>query len=340
MNNKKKRVTILQVADDAGVSFSAVSKVLRDAYGVSDALRERVNASIKKLGYSPNTAARGLRGSSFVVGVIFPDMRNPFLADIFAGISATFQQTRYQALQGIGAHSSEEDLAGAMISMQMDGLILVSSSLPHDQLTDLGSRIPLVTIGNRPPVGTSFDTVNNNDEQSGRLVVSHLAEQGIDRISMLSLEAPTAMRMRESGYSNGMQEQGLTAHLNIVRTLQNPRAVYQGFEKLMETSPRAIFCWCDAVAFEVISHARRRGLRVPEDLAIVGHDNTVYCDLDQNNLTSVDQSGERIGMHASRLLIERFQGRSSCEQILLQPTLAVRQSSTLAPAHHRKAPGL
>ena len=305
--------------------------MLRNAYGVSDALRARVNASIKKLGYTPNTAARGLRGRSFVVGVVFPDMRNPFLADIFAGISAGFDRTPYQTVQGIASHASEIDLTQAMIDMQVDGLIIVSSSLSAERLSDLGSRIPLVAIGNRPRNGTTFDTVNNNDEQSGRLVVSHLAKQGARRICMLSLEHETAMRMRESGYINEMQAQGLGAHIDIVRTEQTPRGIYGGVEKLLEGGPRAIFCWCDAVAFEVISHLRSNGLRVPDDLAVVGHDNTVYCALDQNSLTSVDQSGEQIGTHAARLLVERFEGRTECEQILLQPRLVVRGSSTLTP---------
>lgn len=326
---KPKRVTILQVAADAGVSFAAVSKVLRNAYGVSDSLRERVNTSIKKLGYTPNTAARGLRGRSFVVGVVFPDMRNPFLADIFAGISAGFERTPYQAVQGIASHSSERDLTQAMIDMQMDGLILVSSSLSSEELTDLGARIPVVAIGNRPLAPTTFDTVNNNDEQSGRLVVQHLARQGAERIAMLSLEHPTAMRMRESGYRNEMEAQGLGAHINIIRTEQTPRGIFGGMEKLLEGGPQAIFCWCDAVAFEAISHARSNGLRVPEDIAIVGHDNTVYCALDQNSLTSIDQSGEQIGTHAARLLVERFEGRTETEQILLQPRLVARRSSTL-----------
>jgi LacI family transcriptional regulator len=142
------------------------------------------------------------------------------------------------------------------------------------------------------------------------------------------------MRMREGGYSSEMEAQGLAAQINIVRTEQTPRSIYGGVEKLLEAAPRAIFCWCDAVAFEVISHARSIGLRVPEDLAIVGHDNTVYCALDQNSLTSIDQSGEQIGTHAARLLVERFEGRAEPEQILLQPRLVVRGSSILGPERH------
>ncbi len=96
-----KRATILDVARDAEVSFAAVSKVIRGAYGVSDALRARVNASIEKLGYTPNTAARGMRGRTFVIGIIFPDLRNPFFSDVAAGMGTALERTQYQSCMGI-----------------------------------------------------------------------------------------------------------------------------------------------------------------------------------------------------------------------------------------------
>ena len=97
------RVTIKTVAADAGVSVAAVSKVLRDAYGVSDALRARVQASMEKLNYRPHAAARAMRGRTYTLGVLLPDMRNPFFADILAGLNEALDRTQYQALsQAIG----------------------------------------------------------------------------------------------------------------------------------------------------------------------------------------------------------------------------------------------
>lgn len=90
---KSGRVTIKTVAEDAGVSTAAVSKVLRDAYGVSDALRAKVRASMDKLGYRPHTAARGMRGQTYTLGLLLPDMHNPFFGDIFAGINAALERT-------------------------------------------------------------------------------------------------------------------------------------------------------------------------------------------------------------------------------------------------------
>src|SRR6478752_8205216 len=98
---KTGRVTIKTVAADAGVSVAAVSKVLRDAYGVSDSLRARVQASMEKLGYRPHAAARGMRGQTYTLGVILPDIHNPFFSDIVAGINTALERTQYQTMFGI-----------------------------------------------------------------------------------------------------------------------------------------------------------------------------------------------------------------------------------------------
>jgi LacI family transcriptional regulator len=91
--------------------------------------------------------------------------------------------------------------------------------------------------------------------------------------------------------------------------------------------PEAIFCWTDFIALEVLSVARELGLRVPQDLAVVGYDNTAWCDLAQNALTSVDQSGQVLGLQAARLLIERIKGRETAEHLVVTPRLVVRDSS-------------
>src|ERR1700754_866522 len=99
--SKSGRVTIRNVAEDAGVSVAAVSKVLRDAYGVSDALRARVQASIGKLNYRPHAAARGMRGQTYTLGLLIPDLHNPFFADILAGVNTALERTQYQTLLGV-----------------------------------------------------------------------------------------------------------------------------------------------------------------------------------------------------------------------------------------------
>ncbi|WIJ26369.1 LacI family DNA-binding transcriptional regulator [Devosia sp. RR2S18] len=326
------RVTIRHVAQDAGVSVAAVSKVMRDAYGVSETLRQKVRASMEKLSYRPLASARGLRGRTYTLGILFPDMRNPFFADIFDGVSSALARTQYQAMQGVSVHAN--DLVEAMIDRQMDGFILIGPNEESARLDELAMRIPLVLVGHFEPTARLLDTVNNDDQLGAKLVVRHLASSGYRNIAMVSLnrEPSTIIRQRELGYRIEMMEQGLGMAIQIIRSSQTLREVQACIRKILECPdrPDALFCWTDLIAIEAISVATELGLSIPEDIAIVGYDNTMYCDFAQNRLTSVDQSGELLGLQAARLLIERIEGRAHAEHFVVTPRIVARASSRRA----------
>jgi len=333
---KSERVTIRTVAADAGVSVAAVSKVLRDAYGVSESLRARVQASILKLGYRPHAAARGMRGQTYTIGVLFADLRNPFFADIMAGINVALERTQYQPILGISQSTASIELAliDAMVDRQMDGLILVAPRIVGVDERTVAERIPTVVIGHHEPDATTFDTVNNDDRLGAALVVKHLVHAGYRNIAFLSLLLPEGRtievtRQREIGYRAAMKEAGLSAFINVVPADQTPRETQTAVRHLLESRqrPEALFCWTDFVALEALSVARDLGLNVPGDLAVVGYDNTSYCDLAQNALTSIDQSGQLLGIQAARLLIERIKGREDAEHFVVTPRLVARPSS-------------
>lgn len=332
------RVTIREVAKDAGVSVAAVSKVLRDAYGVSDALRANVRASMHKLDYRPLAAARGMRGQTYTIGIVLPDLRNPFFADIMDGVNTALERTQYRAMIGI-SHSSVETEMGiveSMIDRQMDGMLMIGSTEDRRNLDIIANRKPLVAIGHHDPEATTFDTVNNHDQQGAMLVVKHLAANGYRKIAMFSLVSGTStiLIQRELGYRRGMMEAGLGKHINITSSSQILREVQLSARRLLTgpQRPDAIFCWTDLIALEVISVAKELGLDIPNDLAVVGYDNTMFCDFAQNSLTSIDQSGEQLGLQAARLLIERIKGRAEAEHFVVTPRIVVRPSSTPSAA--------
>jgi DNA-binding LacI/PurR family transcriptional regulator len=332
------RVTIREVAKDAGVSVAAVSKVLRDAYGVSDALRANVRASMHKLDYRPLAAARGMRGQTYTIGIVLPDLRNPFFADIMDGVNTALERTQYRAMIGI-SHSSVETEMGiveSMIDRQMDGMLMIGSTEDRRNLDIIAKRKPLVAIGHHDPEATTFDTVNNHDQQGAMLVVKHLAANGYRKIAMFSLVSGTStiLIQRELGYRRGMMEAGLGKHINITSSSQILREVQLSARRLLmgPQRPDAIFCWTDLIALEVISVAKELGLDIPNDLAVVGYDNTMFCDFTQNSLTSIDQSGEQLGLQAARLLIERIKGRAEAEHFVVTPRIVVRPSSTPSTA--------
>jgi LacI family transcriptional regulator len=329
-------VTIREVAEDAGVSVAAVSKVLRDAYGVSEALRAKVRASIERLGYRPHAAARGMRGQTYTLGFIIPDLHNPFFADILAGINTALERTQYQLLLGVCESDpvTETALIEAMGDRRMDGLILIGSRI-GDRLAEVASRIPTVVIALHSTGESNYDTVNNDDELGARLVVQHLLGAGYKHIAYLSQqisvnEAAMVTMQREAGYRATMKEAGLGRNIQVVYAGQKSREAQSVARNMLEqrNRPDAIFCWTDFIALEVLSVARDLGLSVPGDLAVVGYDNTHYCDLAQNALTSIDQSGQVLGLQAARLLIERIGGREKAEHFMVTPRLVARASSS------------
>jgi LacI family transcriptional regulator len=329
------RVTIKTVAEDAGVSTAAVSKVLRNAYGVSEALRARVQASMSKLGYRPHAAARGMRGQTYTLGVLLPDLRNPFFGDIMAGVNAALERTQYQQLLGSGGSLplQEQALVEAMIDRQMDGLILVAPRLSNEAINGFAERLPIVVIARHPRQANTFDTVNGDDVLGARLAVQHLVEGGYRKITLFSLEDPgpddAVTVMREIGYREAMKAADLSRFINIVAAEQIPRDSQLSARRLLEQRyrPEALICWSDVAAFEVLSVAHELGLRVPGDLAMVGYDNNMFCDLAQNALTSIDQSGQVLGLQAARLVIERIKGREKAEHFVVTPRLVARASS-------------
>ncbi len=338
VDEKRARVTIRTVAEDAGVSVAAVSKVLREAYGVSDALRAKVQASIQKLNYRPNAAARGLRGQTYTLGVLFPDLHNPFFSEVMRGVHARLESTQYHALLGASmGHQVERPLIEAMVDRQMDGLILVGARQSGEELRALAKRVPTVVLGHHAPDATLFDTVNNDDVRGGELVVEHLVEAGFSRIGFLSLvthlsDQETVTGNREVGYRRAMQRHGLQDLIRVVRTGDSTQDIGNATRSLLgrDEGRQAIFCWTDYIAFEVLSVARSAGLSVPEQLGVVGYDNTPACNLAQNALSSIDQTGHHLGMEAARLLISRIEGRKESEHVITTPQMIVRQSSSLA----------
>jgi LacI family transcriptional regulator len=329
------RVTIRTVAAHAGVSVAAVSKVMRNAYGVSDNLRARVTVSIEELGYRPSRAARGLRGRTFTIGLLLVDIRNPFLPEVIAGVNAVLAPSHYQAMIGVGEARMqlETSLIESMIDYKMDGLILVAPRLPSEIITRFAAQIPIVAVGYHDPTAAGFDTINADDQRGAEIAVESLLECGYRDIEMLSQLAReghkvSVVRQREIGYRRAMQRAGFGSSAPITNIpIESPRRE-ETIRKFLARSdrPRAVFCWSDIDAIVVISMAVEMGVRVPEDLAVVGYDNSSIAALGLVNLASIDQSGRELGQTATRTLLSRIEGRDKAMHILQTPSLVTRRS--------------
>jgi DNA-binding LacI/PurR family transcriptional regulator len=328
-----KRATIRDVADRAGVSPAAVSKVLRNAYGLSDEMRRRVTAAMSELSYRPQLAARGLRGSTYTIGVLLPDIRNPFFPDILDGIVATLSDSDYRPLLGVRQSDAltERGLVETMLDRKVDGFIMIAPLLDHAFLESTARQVPLVIIGRHDRDG-GFDTINNDDELGARLVVEHLVALGHRSITYFCLdpakfgESNPAMHRRK-GYRQAMRQHGLEPVIDIASSVGDHATTTATKVLGGSKRPTAIFAWTDSVAIATMAVAAGFALRVPRDLSVVGYDNAPIDSLPQLSLTSVDQSAHHLGGRSASLLIERIDGRTAETHEVVPPRLEIRGST-------------
>ncbi|WP_405718018.1 LacI family transcriptional regulator [Streptomyces sp. NBC_01537] len=337
---RPRRVTIIDVAKHAGVSTTAVSKVLRNAYGASPEMQTKVRRAIDELGYRPHAGARGLRGQTYTIGVMLPDIRNPFFPEILDGVTASLENTEYQVFLGPGCNGEKEEarVTEAMIDRGMDAIILVAPVSSRAHLESVGTAVPTVVIGRH---GTSpvYDTIADDDIEGAALVVAHFAGLGHRRIAHIEhnetdptrlMEMPNALRA--DGYRQAMRAHGLEEWIDVISTSYTQEGGYRGARELLARPaadrPTAVFAGADIVAMGVLEAVAEAGLSVPGDLSVAGYDNTTFAAFGPISLTSVDQAGHEMGKNAVRLLLERIadRGRPSTK-VILSPTLVPRRST-------------
>lgn len=329
------RVTIRTVATHAGVSVAAVSKVMRNAYGVSDALRLKVEASIEALGYRPSVAARGMRGRTFTLGVLLVGIDNPFLPGIYQGIESVAAAGGYKIMVGVGAARTptEVQLIEQMIDNRMDGLILVASQVSGDTLEHYARQIPIVVIGHHEPGAVGYDTINNDDQGGAAMVVQAFLDRGYRDIAFVSQSEQEdhladVAPQRELGYRRAMAAAGLADRVRVLRLPQFGAPRDHAIHQILTSAdrPRALFCWSDLDAVPLLGEAFRLGIRTPQDLAVVGYDNSAVAALPMIALASVDQDGPRLGKLAAEALFTRMAGRKVAEHVQIDPAFIHRGS--------------
>jgi LacI family transcriptional regulator len=332
-------VTIEDVAKEAGVSVSAVSKVVRDAYGVSPQMRAKVTAAIDKLGYRPNAGARAMRGRSYTIGVMVIDLGSPFQPEVVAGVSSELDPTPFQELVIVGGIDPERQqrCIESLVDRQVDGLILIAPWMEQGWLEALSASLPTVVIA-RHGGGTTYDSVVDDEQEGARLLVDHLVELGHERILHTSQSAGGLKRpfvlshtARLDGYVDAMRRRGLEP--DVIETSYTEPGGYQAAVEAFArpTPPTAIFAGADIAALGVLRATEELGLRVPEDVTVVGYDDIYTSSIGRISLTTVDQSGHQTGSKAARLLLERIEGRTQPVHYMLAPRLVPRSTSAAAP---------
>lgn len=328
-----KRPNIYDVASAAGVSKSLVSLVLRGSPGVSPARRAAVEEAMERLNYRPSRAAAALAGSkSRTVGVVLDDYRNLWFVGLLAGMHDELAPHGYRvavADPSFNAHIDRTPVDGFM-SLRVDGIVIATE--PSEGMFP-GIDVPVVVAGNRDLIVPGADIVANDDVAGARLATEHLIALGHREIGHLT-GGGGAARLRAQGFEAVMSERGLRPLIAQGQGLTTESDGYHAALKLLDQNPSltAIFAANDTMAFGAAGAARDRGRRVPEDLSLIGYDNSPLASANLLRLTTIDDRSGQVGIEAAKALLGRMKEPTAPPRtVLVRPELVTRASTT-APA--------
>ncbi|MGH7904442.1 MAG: LacI family DNA-binding transcriptional regulator [Candidatus Dormibacteraceae bacterium] len=341
-------ITLKELATRAGVHPSTISRIANRDPGlrVSAATRSRVEALLEETGYRPDGVARSLRlRQSFVLAMIIPDITNPLFANIFRGIEDVANERGYGVILGNTAGSPERELAhlGGLRARRVDGVILASVFLRDPSVRWLREQgVRHVLVNRFSEEGDPF--VGADDVVGGLLGTRHLIELGHRRIAHLGggPGISTAV-LRRQGYLAALEEAGIEPDPALIVEagyLEGPARVAVQQLLALESPPSAVFAVNDMAAIGAHGVAAERGLRVPEDIAIVGYNDIPLAGRLAPPLTTLRVPARRFGILAAEMLIEEIEsGHELHRRVILEPELIVR-GSTVSGAGTGEAPAV
>jgi DNA-binding LacI/PurR family transcriptional regulator len=325
--------TIRTVAARAGVSKSLVSLVLQNSPHVSEEKRQAVLKAVAELGYRPDPVARSLaERRTRTIGVVIDDLSNPWYVELLDGLRPVLHEHGLRPLLADGR--TEPDAVQALSDLRVDGLVLVGTPTTSavDQVNGLTSPIPTVVAGTREPLLPTVDVVANDDYRGGQLATTHLLELGHRRITHIIGEGEVG-RLRRAGYEAVMTDAGLNP-VSVPGDWTEATGQRVGYAVLRYSDrPTAIVAANDLSAVGVLAAADELGIRVPDDLSVVGYDNTVFAKLHRLSLTTIDSHIAEVGQLAGRTITARLAGDTGTAGTrLLSPALVIRSSTGRPPA--------
>jgi len=336
--NQVAAATMKDVAMKAKVSTATVSRALMNPEKVSQTTRNRVEQAAMEVGYLPQSMGRNVkRNESRTLLVIVPDICDPFFSEIIRGIEVTAAEHGYLVLIGDCAHQNQQEktFIDLIITKQIDGMLLLGSRLPFDASIEEQRNLPPMVMANEFAPELELPTVHIDNLTAAFNAVNYLQELGHRLIGCIA--GPEEMPLchyRLQGYVQALRRSGATVDPHyIARGDFTFEAGAHALEQLLALPkpPTAVFCHSDVMALGALSLAKRRGLKVPDDLSIIGFDNISLAEYCDPPLTTVAQPRYEIGRESMLLLLEQLQGHNvnsgsrllDCELILRGSTRAI-----------------
>ncbi|MDP9049415.1 MAG: LacI family transcriptional regulator [Acidobacteriota bacterium] len=331
------------IAKALKLSIVTVSKVLnkKDA-NISEVTRQRVLECARKLDYRTNLAARSLvTGESRMIGLIVPELFHGFFGGVAAGMSDALTEQGYGLIisSSRDSESLERSEIRQMLARSVDAIVVASCGAKPDALLAANHDVPVILLDRRVGAPGDFWMVGTNDRKAGELATQHLIDTGGKRIAYIGAAALSPTSDREAGFRAAIARSGMrVSPKHVVRLPQNEESNHvlgaRFMRGLLELKPRpdAVFCYNDPTAWGAMQAIFEAGLRVPEDVAVVGCGGMMYNELLRVPLTSIDQNALLMGQETAtlvqRAISERAGGaRHDAETILLEPVLVVRGST-------------
>ena len=333
--------TMKRIAGELGVSITTVSKVLNNREDIGDETRARVLAKVAELGYQPNAVARSLTlRRTHTLGVVIPDLMHSFFVEIVAGLESVASRRGYGILLCSSSEDPEKERQelDMLRQRQVDGVVLGSANASGNtdllqRLTTLGMGLVMIDRDDHPDV--RCDRVLTDDEEVGRLATAHLIAQGRRTIGHITGTSVAHARRRADGYRKALKAAGIKGKVEwMVRGGFKQADGYRGMTRLLALKPRvdAVFAANDPSAIGAMMAIWDAGLRVPEDIAVVGAGDIALGDMLRVPLTTISWSREELGKAAAKLLLDRVEAAPSGKpapprRVVIPPQLVVRRSS-------------
>lgn len=340
--SERRPPTILDVASHAGVSKSTVSNVVRGIPGVSEATRRRVRSAIDELGYQPNVLARHLvQQRTSILGVLVGDLANPFFAEMAKSVERHAAARGYTAMFSNTEGESESELAGVetLLQHRVAGIVFLAFSGDARTMEQVSRHeIPVVFLSCGAAWG---DVVSADDERGARIATNHLIELGHRRIAYVSIPEleDRSDHVRWEGYVETLRHAGIDASIRISWSPPSDRAHVNGVDRRLVDVFRGpegatgAFATNDVAAIALQEFADRVGLRVPEDLSIVGFDDVPMAGLARIGLTTVAQPRDELAKLGIAAIADRISGAlQGPPRTSLVGVRLVRRRSTAPPS--------
>lgn len=331
---KLRRVTMEDVAREAGVSRALVSRAYRGSYGVSSDTKKRILSAGTRLGYQPNRIASQLASKSpGTIGVFLLNLRNSVFADTFDGIQSVLQHEEHDPVLAIGDSGGEGDKKAleSLVRSRVGAVIAVGLLASDEFIKEFNRVVPIISATREVP---RVDSIAPDDYAAGRLATTHLLQLGHQEILFLSNPLIEGYRGREQGYEATMRSAGMEPR--VVETSYVPEYSYKATLQILDSGrqPTAIIAHNDHAALGVLDALYLRGLNAPNDISVIGFDNTPEAGAPRTSLTTVDIHATTIGRWAASAALQRVNDPHQ-DRILRTTTPSLVARRTSGPLHPR-----